>query len=111
MQVFRVKKIHCRRRSTTDGGTRGGLARQRIAAKPLEATIQHDVSIQVLQALKAKLGQIRCGVLRADTLDSLESIEVVAVRHVISDDQVRVVTAPDQLDPEGVHLAENGGGT
>src|SRR6185369_11570039 len=91
-------------------GGRAQLRRQRVRGKALEATVQHYVGVQILQGLEASLCHIRCAVLDLDTLNGLKGIQVVAVGRVVRDDQVREVTATDQLHPQRVHLLHDGCG-
>ena len=87
MDVFRIQEIHLSAWSTTNCCTGRGLRRQRVGAEALEATIQHHVTVKVLQRREAVLGHIRGSVLCLNALDGLKGLQVVTVGNVISDDQ------------------------
>ena len=104
MNVLRIQKVHRTRWRATDGSAGRGLCRQRVGAKALEATVEDDVGVQVLEALEARFRHVGGGILGLDALDGLQRVQVVLVHHVVGDDQVGVVATTHQRDPEGVHL-------
>lgn len=112
VQIFGIEHVHRGRRSTAHRrGRRGQLRRQGISAEALEAAVEHHVRLHVLQRGESRLGHVRRRVLGLDALDCLERIQVILVHHVVGDDEVGIVPAPDQLDPERVHLLEDGART
>ena len=58
-----------------------------------------------------RIGGIVVIIFGLHTLNGLQGLQVVPVGDVVSDDQIRVVTATDLLHPQRVHLAEDVGRT
>lgn len=109
MQVFGVKKIHRRTGRTADRTRRGrNLRGKRVAAEALESAVEYDIGVHVLQRGEPGFRHVWRRVLRLNALDRLERIQVVFVGHVVGNDQVGEIATANELDPQGIHLLQNG---
>ena len=87
------------------------VASAAVIRRGTDTTVQHNVrrhaSAVVLERGKARTSHARAGL--GDALDGLQRLQVVTVVVVVSNDQVRLVGATNELDSQSVHVTLNRG--